>query len=66
MTGKNENTPNPVVIDSGDRGEQALVDRGVLKLGLPRDPDAYRSPRPPLRLEDLAIDDALNWTRGEG
>lgn len=58
-------TQNPSAIESIQSREQALVDRGVLKLGLPNDPAAYRAPRLRVRLGDAAIDDALNWTRGE-
>jgi antitoxin (DNA-binding transcriptional repressor) of toxin-antitoxin stability system len=58
-------TMNPSAIDSSQNREQALVDRGVLTVGLPHDPAAYRAPRPRVRLADAAIDEALDWTRGE-
>jgi len=58
-------TLNPSAIESVESREQALVDRGVLKVGLPNDPTVYRAPRLRVRLADAAIEAALNWTRGE-
>ena len=40
-----------------------LVEEGVLKLGVPNTPQAYR--RPGISLPDKVVDDALGWTRGD-
>jgi antitoxin (DNA-binding transcriptional repressor) of toxin-antitoxin stability system len=43
--------------------EQALIDRGVLRVGLPNDASVYRLPE--AKIPDEEIDRALAWTRGE-
>jgi antitoxin (DNA-binding transcriptional repressor) of toxin-antitoxin stability system len=43
--------------------EQSLVERGVLRIGLPNDPSAYVQPAA-ARVADDDIDRALAWTRG--
>jgi hypothetical protein len=40
-----------------------LVGEGILRLGLPNEPSAYR--RSGITLSDAVVDDALGWTRGE-
>jgi antitoxin (DNA-binding transcriptional repressor) of toxin-antitoxin stability system len=57
---------SPTVGQQGDvtsLREQALVERGVLRIGLPNDPSAY--PLPATRIADEEIDRALAWTRGD-
>lgn len=56
-------TLNGSAIDVSESREQGLIDRGVLKVGLPNDPAAYRAPI--ISLADEQIDGALRWTRGE-
>ena len=44
--------------------EQALVDRGILRIGPPNDPSLYALPAGRVA-DDDEIDRALAWTRGE-
>jgi antitoxin (DNA-binding transcriptional repressor) of toxin-antitoxin stability system len=44
--------------------EQTLVERGILRMGLPNDPSLYALPAERVADEDQ-IDRALAWTRGE-
>lgn len=46
-----------------DRRLARLVADGVLKLGLPNDPGAYR--RPGITLPDAVVEEAIGWTRGD-
>ncbi len=40
-----------------------LATDGVVKLGLPNRPEAYK--KPGISLPDKVVDDVLGWTRGE-
>jgi antitoxin (DNA-binding transcriptional repressor) of toxin-antitoxin stability system len=49
--------------DAAEPPVRRLVEEGVLKLGLPHTPGAYR--RSGVSLPDKTIDEALRWTRGD-
>lgn len=56
---------SPTVGQHGDAvtlREQALIERGVLRVGLPNEPSIYSQPA--TRVPDEEIDRALAWTRG--
>ena len=57
-------TLNQHALDPIQPREQRLVDAGLLRLGMPNDPDGYGDPG--VRLDGEAIERALDWTRGDG
>ncbi len=56
-------TMNQQAIQSALGGEQQLIDRGDLRVGLANTSDVYG--RSSVRLSEADIDAALDWTRGE-
>lgn len=55
---------NAHAIESTEGKLQRLAEAGVLRLGLPNEPQAYR--RTGLRLSAEVVEAALRWTRAEG
>lgn len=58
-----EPTLNAASLDAVQGRRQRLIDRGVLRLGLPNSPDAYGPADVHLAAAD--VDRALDWTRGD-